>query len=1126
MKKIDNVQRTALFKVCSKKTLRIMKLTVFFLLVTIFNVFGSKTYSQNARLNLDMKDVPIQTVLNAIEGQSEFFFLYSSKMIDVNQKVDINVADKKITEVLDELLANTEIKYAVRDRQILLVNEEAEASLALQQKRVTGTVVDKDQQPVPGANVVVKGTRIGAITEADGKFTLDVPASGGTLVISFIGYTSQEVEIGNNTVVNVTLQTESLSLDEVVVVGYGTQKKATLTGAIDDLRGEKLVQSPSLNVSNILAGRIPGLVAVTRSGEPGLDNTTLRIRGTNTLNNNSPLIVVNGIANRNFNLLNAADIESITVLKDASAAIYGSQSANGVILVTTKRGSVEKSKVNINLDRGWSKPTIIPEMADAATYADVLNELSARIGGAPVYTKEEIQKYRDGSDPWLYPNNNWADIVLKNFTPQYHLYASATGGTEKMAYFISAGYKFQDAIYKNSSTNFSLADFRSNLDGKISDNIKISFDVAGKQSIANQPNELKERVLVFLFRGKPNWPVVWPNGLPGPAMEMGQNPVVITTQKSGYIKTTTYNLESNLKLDISIPWIKGLSITGNAAFDKTFVEGRTWDIPWTLYNWDRKTYDDKGIPILVPGSYAAWGHGTDPDLTVENTFGANMTLNALVNYKRTIFKLHNINVLLGTERSTGKSNYLSAYRRYFVSSAIDEMFAGGDLLKDNTGSSSESARQNFFGRLNYDYSGKYLAEFVFRYDGSYIFPEKGRYGFFPGVSLGWNIAEENFWKNNIPFINYFKLRGSWGKTGNDRINPFQYLTSYGFVNQHYMGNVTIFGENLEYKTLGELRIPNPNVTWEEANQLDVGFDGKIFKGKLNFSFDYFYNLRTKILAYRNASVPGSTGLTLPNENIGEVVNRGFEAEIGYIGPSDGDFIYSVSVNCGYQKNYIKFWDETPGIPEYQQSTGKQISTALRYEAIGIFKDQAAVDAYPHWKDAKPGDIIYKDVNDDKVIDGKDLVRQEKTSIPTFNAGMSIDLAYRNVYAAILLQGAAGATRTFSHRVGFAGNYRMSDINGRWTADNPNATKPAIWDEGTYYNSDNTYWERNNDYLRLKNIEIGYNLNTIKGIDGIRIYFSGVNLLTLTKMTDYDPESTGEWNYPQNKLFNFGLSLTF
>jgi TonB-dependent starch-binding outer membrane protein SusC len=447
------------------------------------------------------------------------------------------------------------------------------------------------------------------------------------------------------------------------------------------------------------------------------------------------------------------------------------------------------------------------------------------------------------------------------------------------------------------------------------------------------------------------------------------------------------------------------------------------------------------------------------------------------------------------------------------------------------------ARLNYFGRVNYNFREKYLAEFVWRVDGSYIFPEAGRFGFFPGLSVGWRLSEENFWKNNLAAVSDFKLRASYGKTGNDRIDEWQYLSTYNFNTLNYVFNI-----NEESRMLQERLIPNPNVTWEVANQANVGFDAGFFQNKLTLTADFFDYHRSQMLWPRNASVPASTGMVLPRENIGKVTNRGFDFDLAYRGET-GDLQYQVSLNGGYAKNKITFWDESPGAPDYQRSTGRPMPTDpnnpgndLYYQAIGIFRDQQAVDAYPHWPNARPGDVIFEDVNKDGKIDANDRVRSEKTDIPTFQSGLGVNLNFRQFDFSVLFQGAAGAQRYLRlEPAGDFGNYLLSDFEGRWTPDNINASKPRAFNRvDEYYRSQrSTYLLHNTDYIRLKNVELGYNLpaglNSRLGLQGLRAYLSGFNLATYSPgIEDFDPEdnSQGSSSYPVQRVVNFGLSVTF
>lgn len=994
----------------------------------------------------------------------------------------------------------------------------------LQQNVITGSITDAATgEALPGVNVVVKGTMTGVLTDTEGHYSIPVTGTGGSLVFSFIGYITQEIAISGRKIVDVKMEQSVQSLDEVVVLGYGTAKKATVTGSISSIGGEKLQSSPTTNVTNSLSGMLPGLVAVSRSGEPGRDNALLRIRGSNTLGDNSPLIVIDGIANRSMTGLNSADIENITVLKDASAAIYGAQAANGVILITTKRGVAGKPEITVSLNQGWSTPTVLPKEADAATWAQLVNEIDSYRNRPLTFSQEEIQHYKTGDDPWLYPNTDWFAEVYKKVSRQNNANFLLTGGTDKLTYYFSAGYKFQDGNYKKSATNYSQVDFRTNVDGKISDNISLSIDLVGRQENRNFSPFSAEDIFRFSKHSFPTMPARWPNGMPGPDVEYGWNPVILGTDQGGYDKDKRYVFESNFKVNITIPWIKGLSITANASVDKNFQSRKLWEKPWYLYSWDRTTYDENHVPVLLSSKKGL----EDPRLTLMSADGQRTTFNALVNYEKKFGTDHNLKFLAGTERISGNFMSFEAYRRYFVSTGIDQLFAGGDLEKSNTGSATQSARLNYFGRFNYNYKEKYLFEFVGRYDGSYIFDESSRFGFFPGFSLGWRVSEENFWKNNIAFVDYFKLRGSWGQTGNDRIEEYQYLLSYGFDEPY------IFNYNLETQTMRELQIANKDVTWEVANQTNIGFDAN-FGNHFTLSADYFHNLRTHILWWRNASVPASTGLNLPRENIGEVLNKGFDFDLGYQN-SIGDFKYTVSVNGSRQKNEIKFWDETPGVPEYQKSTGRPMGAELYYQAIGIFKDDAAVDAYPHWEYARPGDIIFEDVNKDNQINALDMVRNKKTDLPVFTGGLNINMEYKRFYSLILFQGAAGVVQYYNGNAGAGtrGNFELEDVTGRWTVDNINASKPRAWNASDEYwvSQPNTYWLRNSNYLRLKTFELGYNMpeNIIRklGVTSGRIYFSGTNLLTFDKLKDYDPEANNTWGtYPPQKVFNLGFQLRF
>jgi hypothetical protein len=1026
-------------------------------------------------------------------------------------------------------------------------------------KEIKGKVTDETGSGLPGVTVTEKGTTNGGITDVNGQFSVNVKGDAAVLVFSFVGYAGIEEVVGSRSIINVTLTPDVSSLNEVVVVGYGTQKKETITGSVASVKGSELVKSPVVNLSNSIAGRMAGVVAVNRSGEPGADGSAIRIRGSNTLNNGDALIVVDGIPNRAGGLdrINPNDIESVSVLKDASAAIYGSRAANGVILITTKRGKTGKPQLSYSANQGYSQPTVIPKLTNAAQYVGMLNDLD--IYGLPTtewaaantaykttgtYTRPngttrkapfsptDIQKYADGSDPWLYPNTDWYDATLKNWSPQTQHNLQISGGTENVKYLASLGYQNQDGYYKTSATAYQQYDIRLNLDAKINKYVDINVGLLGREEARNYPTRGAGAIFRMQMRGKPQQQAYWPNGLPGPDIENGENPVVITTDLSGYDRQKQDYIQTNGAINVKIPWIEGLKWTGTAAVDKRLGTRKLWQIPWTLYQQGAGFEADGTTPKLVASKRGP----AEPNLNQTYDDQLNILLGSVFSYEKQI-GVHNITALDGMNRETIDGNNFSAFRRYFISPALDQMFAGGDLERTNSGGGFETARINYFGRMAYNYKEKYLAEFLWRYDGSDRFPAKSRYGFFPGVMAGWVVSEESFMKNQNVF-SFLKLRGSWGQLGNDQVNlpnsgtpaTYQYLSTYGF-RSYILGDA-------EQKTLFETRLPNENITWEVASNSNVGLEGQMLNGKVFFEMDYFSNYRSKILWFKNASVPQSTGITLPAQNIGEVSNRGFDFNIGYRG-GKGDFKYNFSVNGGYAKNRIEFWDEAPGAPEWQRTTGKPMNTFMSYLYDGVFKDQADIDARTVdysaiVKTLRPGDMKYQDYNGDGKITQDDQVRTDNTTLPLFQGGVNLGAQYKNFDLTILIQGAAGAKQYVSAgEMGNIGNYLLDMHDNRWTIDNPSSVHPRIANRSDqYYSNNNTYWLRSSDYIRLKNFELGYTLPEVLtkkiGSSSARVYVNGINVFTIDKLKVYDPETastTGQY-YPQSRIMNMGLNIKF
>lgn len=1045
---------------------------------------------------------------------------------------------------------------AIRYVTVLAIMLILSVSLFAQSRTVSGNVKDQKGEPLIGVSVQIKGnTKIGTITDVNGSFSLNADPKA-TLVFSYIGYVAQSVS-ASQTHLNVSMQEDAKKLDEIVVVGYGAQKKETLTGSVSAIQSKEIAGIPVTNVSNSLGGRLSGVTAVTGSGEPGYDGTTLRIRGSNTFNDNGPLVIVDGIPDRSLDRIDPYSIESVTVLKDASAAIYGARAANGVILVTTKRGKQGKPELTLNMEYGYNQPTKLPKLTDAATYAGLLNEVAYydnnALGMNSVYSPAQIQKFADGSDPWHYPNTDWTKKIIKPLSAQNNQNVTINGGNDAMKYFVSIGKKHQDGNFRNSATYYDQYELTSNIDGKISKDINIGVDIKGRLEDKNFSTRSGSDILRGVLQSYPTSVASWPGGYAGPAIEAGRNPVVTSTDAAGYDRDKYYVLNSNFKIDINIPWIKGLSFNGNLAIDQGFDFRKTYSKPFQLYTWDGTSLNADGSFALASKTY---GGGTDFTPSLSESFQSNYNLVSfgLLNYQTKIGDNHNIKLMVGSQMSKGNTDKFNAYRDYFLSNSVQELFAGSTTYQTTDGWGDATARGSYFGRFNYNYANKYLAEFVWRYDGSYIFPKNHRWGFFPSVSLGWIASEEKFWKDNINFIDYFKLRGSAGQTGNDNVGAYQFLSSYSLGYQKNSGWNIPFTANTnsvptDFKTAYENVLPNPNITWETATQANIGFNAALLKNKLSIEFDYFYYKRSNILWPQYAAVPASAGLSLPSVNYGKSSNQGVDGTITYKDYTSGKLGYSISFNASYAKNKVLEWGETPGLPDYQQTTGHPMGSGLYYIANGIYHNQAEIDAdkltYKVGSAPKPGDVRFVDVNGDGIIDAKDKKRIYKNSIPPFTFGTTINLDYKGFDLSLLIQGATGAVSYVYSEAGKFGNYLQTFADARWTPANPSANGPRTFNRGNWYwtANDNTYWLHKTDYVRLKTLQIGYTIPSALtqkvGVQSLRVFLSGYNLLTYSPdMKDLDPEvgantKAGQgastidgYNYPLQRIFSMGVTLKF
>ncbi|MBF9252264.1 TonB-dependent receptor [Pontibacter sp. 172403-2] len=1013
---------------------------------------------------------------------------------------------------------------AAAEREPLAQQNQAglERKSAYQTVTVTGTITDEHGETLPGVTVLLKGTTIGTSTNADGSFSLATPDGNGILIVSFIGYQTREIPINNRSTINVSLVVDTKALQEVVVVGYGTQKKETLTGSVSQVTGEEIARSPSANVTASLQGRLPGLTASQRSGQPGRDDPAILIRGVGTLNDSSPLVIIDGVQRSQLGRLNPEDIESISVLKDASAAIYGARAANGVILVTTKSGSKGKPSFTLTYTHALSSPTKVTDVLDAATFAEVYNEgvfyrSNRNSGYTPQFPADAIQKYRDGSDPVLYPNTDWVNEVLKPSSYQRNLNLQVNGGSDDVRYLLSFGALEQDGNFRNDPTFYKQYNVRTKVDIDLTENLTIGANIYAILNRRTYSSTNQGDNFINILQANPTIVARYPNGLIGPG-RLGENPLLI--DQRGYDKIEDNPIYSTFTASYKVPFVQGLKLDASFNYDLSNQFEKVWSLPYFFYEYNTVTggYDKKQgtgqAAASLNDSYRKW---------------TTMLYNFRVTYDKTFLEDHHITAMLGREQQQNTFTFASAFRRNFLSTAIDQINVGSTAAedKDNSGSASESAYDNYLGRLNYDFKSKYLLEFLFRYDGSQIFPQGKRYGFFPGISAGWRLSEEKFFRDALPFVDQLKIRASYGELGNDRVGAYQYLQSYLF------GNNYVFGTNDAPGIYPDV-MPNPGITWERAKKTDVGLEAKLWKGKLGLDFTYWKQNRNNILITRNLSVSNVFGFSgLPSENFGEVNSHGYELILTHANTID-KFTYSLSGNVAYQRSEVVELDEVPPAEPYQRYTGNPVGSDLYYKADGIFNTREELDNYPHHDNTQVGDIKIVDLNGDNIIDDKDRYRVPYTAIPRYVFGLNTDFQYKNFDLNIFMQGQTGAYNYDGTAAALGGtdfaNASIWRATDRWAVNNINGTKPRAdaWQPGN-----TTFFLFDATFIRVKTIELGYSvpesiLAKTKFLKSFRVFASAFNLATWSKeITWADPEFSGGYlTYPPQRVINLGGSIKF
>lgn len=989
-------------------------------------------------------------------------------------------------------------------------------SVSAQSVSVSGVVVNKSGETIVGASVMEKGTTNGKITDIEGKFTLNV-SPNATIKISYVGYLEKTIKPTGD-VMKITLEEDNVGLEEVLVVGYGTRKRVNLTGSVANVNKELIESRPVTNVSAGLQGLLPGVTVTQRSGQPGSDTGTIRVRGTGTLNVADPMVIVDGIEST-MNDIDANDIESISVLKDAaSAAIYGSKAANGVILITTKRGKAGQSTVDYSTNIGWQSATDLPVYATSAQYARLTNQ--ARINGGldALYSDEEIRKFEDGSDPYNYPNTNWQDLLYTESGFQQTHNLRFAGGNEAMRYMASVGYQGQGGIIRH--TNKDQYNIRLNLDGNPKDFLETSFSMAYSQIQLTEPTNPYVGGLAQFFRQvnliSPMVPYIKEDGSYGTIAD--GNPIA-WLDNGATNDRVRHNLQTIASVKAYILPDK-LSIKGLASY--------------------KSYYEDRHEMRKALKFSDTWTQGSVDKLYETGTFYDRVTGDIIAEYTDSFNDSHNVSAMAGYHAELYKYKYTYAYRQNFPSNQLTDLDAGGTASMSNSGYTRELAMLSWFGRVNYDYQGKYLFEANVRYDGTSRFAEGNRWGVFPSLSAGWRISEEDFFASLKGTVNDAKLRASWGKLGNQDIGQGYYPT----VSTLSLGKNYPFGGSINSGAYTQYAA-NPDLQWEETVSWGIGLDATLFN-KLNVTFDYYDRTTNDILM--SVSVPVTYALQNYYDNVGKVNNKGVELSASYR-EKIGEVGINLGGNIAFNKNTIQEIDAGSSSPQkgdgygYIRQEGESINSFYGYRSAGLFQSQQEIDDWASYDftsyKPQPGDIKYVDLDGDTHITSADrevLGSWDPKVVYGFNLGAD----YKGWDIMAFFQGAAAVN-------GYLGIEAVGSINGdsakpsslwldSWTTDNTDAKYPRVTQTLEGVSMPNTYsdfWMQNASYLRLKNLQIGYSVpKTVLskiGLSKLRVYYSGQNILTITNFLDgWDPEApAGRGNYyPQTKVHSFGLNLTF
>jgi TonB-linked SusC/RagA family outer membrane protein len=1103
-----------------------MKLTFVLLLAALLHV-SAASYSQN--INLKVKDVSLLDVFKQLHRQSGVEFVYDNKMLKEAKRVSVNAVNEPLSTVLDRCFSQQPLTYEIIQNMIVIKRKPADniTDIAPNNKPlaivVTGKVTDDKGLPLPGVTVKLKEGSASTSTRKDGSYSIKLPNGSGTLVFTFIGFATQEVPVNNNREINVVLKEIATGLNDVVVVGYGQQKKVSLIGAISTIKAEDLKQ-PVANLSDLIAGRVAGVIGVQRSGQPGYDNAEIYIRGISTFTSSSPLVLVDGVE-RDLGNIDPEDIASFSILKDASAtAVYGVRGANGVILIQTKKGKVGKATINAQYDQGITQFTRIPQFADGVTYMQMANEAyksSNPNDPLPKYSNDRIQKTANGTDPDLYPNVDWFKVLFNKFGQNRRARVNANGGSENAQYYLSVGYYNENGLYKtdqlanyNSAIKFDRYNFTSNLTLNVTKTTKVDFGASGWISNGNYPGSSVDAIWGSAYVMPPIViPPVYSNGLHS-QIRTGDvlNPYNLLTQ-SGYVNEFRSQLWSNIRVTQDLGKIlKGLSATAMYSFDN--YNNHNISRTKTVDGYLASGRDDKGNLLLdktsIGSSYLGFSRA--------NGGTRQFYTEAAVNYNNTFGK-HAVTGLILYNQSDKED----AFANDFISS-IPYRYMG------------------LAGRITYAYNNKYLAEANFGYNGSETFAPDHRFGFFPSFGLGWVISEESFFKPLANTFQFLKLRYSYGVVGNSNIGGrrFAYISTVGGGNGNYSYGQNGTNQSTDGLDIGDYAV---SVTWEKAKKQNLGLEFKMLDNAVSLTADAFQENRTGIFRQRG-DVPAYAGIrTLPYANLGEIHNRGIDATLDINKRIGNNWVVAFRGNFTWNRAKVINDANAPYPYPWQQRIGRKLGQRFGYTDLGLFQSDADVANSPYQTGTnKAGDIKYKDLNGDGRIDSFDQQPIGYGSIPEIVYGFGPTITYKGFSVAGWFKGISNVDVSLNgdglqpfSQGGERGNL-LTQITDRWT---PNSTNPRPFYPRLTYGNDNmnyansTWWVKNGAFMRLQTLQLSYDFAGARwlrsaGMSNLSIYFIGYNLLTVSgfKLWDVELGDGHGAQYPLLKTYNVGIKCTF